>query len=384
MLTLLLTSMFFLTFHFHPVKSEPTTITVPDDYETIQWAIGNSSDGNTIFVRADIYYENLTIDKSISLIGENRDTTVVDGKGIGSTIHITADYVTISGLKIRNSKSNVRYAGVMVDGGDYINIIGNTVVDNFDGVFLTDSSNNTVCNNLLVNNSWNDIRLRMSSSSYNRISGNNISNGRRGISLEFNCNYNEISKNKMANMGICIHLGNTKRNIVRENSMTDSHTGIYLINNSSLSNVFYNNSFINNKCSVNCYADYDVWDNGYPSGGNFWSDYSGIDLLSGPHQNEIGSDGVGDTPYIIDENNRDRYPLMSPWVVPAKHMSMQWWVLTIVISGIGVSAEILYFLKKEKNIVKEHNPVCVGLKFKPTNPSYHESHKLMLCFGDTA
>lgn len=55
------------------------------------------------------------------------------------------------------------------------------------------------------------------------------------------------------------------------------------------------------------------WDNGYPSGGNYWSDYKGVDLYSGPYQNITGCDGIGDTPYIIDEYNVDRYPLMNPW-----------------------------------------------------------------------
>ncbi len=56
-----------------------------------------------------------------------------------------------------------------------------------------------------------------------------------------------------------------------------------------------------------------AWDIGYPSGGNYWSDYNGSDLLSGPYQNETGGDGIGDTPYVIDVNNMDKYPLMEPW-----------------------------------------------------------------------
>jgi hypothetical protein len=56
----------------------------------------------------------------------------------------------------------------------------------------------------------------------------------------------------------------------------------------------------------------DVWDNGYPSGGNYWSNYDGTDSYSGPCQNVTGSDGVGDTPYVIDGSNQDNYPLMTP------------------------------------------------------------------------
>jgi len=63
-----------------------------------------------------------------------------------------------------------------------------------------------------------------------------------------------------------------------------------------------------------------TWDDGYPSGGNYWSDYNGTDYYRGPHQNETGSDGIGDTPYIFintainraNDDNVDRYPLMKP------------------------------------------------------------------------
>jgi len=86
---------------------------------------------------------------------------------------------------------------------------------------------------------------------------------------------------------------------------------LYYSNN----NVFYHNNFINNIQHVYIltpsYAN--SWDDGYPSGGNYWSDYDGIDLYSGPQQDETGSDGIGDTPYVIDEDNQDNYPLMKPY-----------------------------------------------------------------------
>jgi hypothetical protein len=54
-------------------------------------------------------------------------------------------------------------------------------------------------------------------------------------------------------------------------------------------------------------------DSGYPAGGNFWSDYHGLDLYRGIYQNETGSDGIGDVPYFISQNHTDRYPLMNRW-----------------------------------------------------------------------
>jgi len=53
-----------------------------------------------------------------------------------------------------------------------------------------------------------------------------------------------------------------------------------------------------------------VWDDGYPSGGNYWSNYTDVDLSSGAYQNVTGSDGIGDALHIMDANNTDNYPLM--------------------------------------------------------------------------
>jgi parallel beta-helix repeat protein len=69
---------------------------------------------------------------------------------------------------------------------------------------------------------------------------------------------------------------------------------------------------VNNTQQVVVYYSSNNWDDGYPSGGNYWSDYNGTDLYSGPYQNETGSDGIGDTPYVIDANNQDNYPLLQP------------------------------------------------------------------------
>jgi hypothetical protein len=75
-------------------------------------------------------------------------------------------------------------------------------------------------------------------------------------------------------------------------------------------NTIYHNNFIGNAFQASTDGSPNTWDNGYPSGGNYWSDYNGTDLHSGPCQNVTGSDGIGDTPYAIGANNMDDYPLM--------------------------------------------------------------------------
>jgi hypothetical protein len=86
----------------------------------------------------------------------------------------------------------------------------------------------------------------------------------------------------------------------------------------SSNNKVYHNNFIDNKQQVFVSSDSldNVWDDGYPSGGNYWSDYTGADVMHGPNQDQHGSDGIGDTPYVIDANNQDNYPWMNPSGAP--------------------------------------------------------------------
>jgi len=61
---------------------------------------------------------------------------------------------------------------------------------------------------------------------------------------------------------------------------------------------------------VYSYASINVWDDGYPSGGNYWSDYTDVDQYSGPNQDQPGSDGIWDHPYVIDPYAKDNYPIV--------------------------------------------------------------------------
>jgi len=153
----------------------------PDNSTTIQEGITLAEAGDTVYVYNGIYYENLTVDKSINLIGESKEGTIIDGSnGTGKILYVIVDSVNVS-------------------------------------------SNN------FVNNGIND----------------------------------------------AYHTG-----------------GGYTA----------------------------IWDNGYPSGGNYYSDYIGEDILSGPNQDTPGSDGIGDTAYEIPgddfHKNWDYYPLMHPWGTP--------------------------------------------------------------------
>ena len=142
------------------------------------------------------------------------------------------------------------------------------------------------------------------------MSGNNITaNNGNGIGLESSSN-SIISGNNITNNGNGVWFYSSSNNSVSGNNITNKEYGIVL--SSSSNNSIFHNSFVNN---INCLviSSMNVWDDGYPSGGNYWSDSNPPDVFSGPYQNVTGSDGIGDTVYIIDIDNRDNYPLTKPY-----------------------------------------------------------------------
>lgn len=101
--------------------------------------------------------------------------------------------------------------------------------------------------------------------------------------------------------GILIYLSSSGITISGNSITNSTEYGIWIY---SSSGKIFHNSFIDNTIQVKAsYSSSYVWDDGYPSGGNYWSDYVGVD---------VNNDGIGDTQYIIDKNNIDYYPLMKP------------------------------------------------------------------------
>ncbi len=104
----------------------------------------------------------------------------------------------------------------------------------------------------------------------------------------------------------------SNNNIVANNNISNNDNGIFVT--SSYDNKIYHNNIINNADQgYDTTINGNQWDNGYPFGGNYWSDYVGLDNFKGPHQNITGSDGIGDTNYSIDMDSIDYYPLMEPY-----------------------------------------------------------------------
>jgi len=130
-----------------------------------------------------------------------------------------------------------------------------------------------------------------------------------GIDLYRSSDNNVLSGNTASRNQYGISLGGSN-NILIGNNMSTNDYGIRLTSDNTL----FHNNFDNNWVQVYVGSGYvNTWDNGYPSGGNYWSDHVTVDDHSGIYQDEPGSDGIVDEPYVIDANNQDNYPFVNPW-----------------------------------------------------------------------
>lgn len=136
------------------------------------------------------------------------------------------------------------------------------------------------------------------------------SNEGDGIRLSLGSSNNVVANNSVSDNGYGIHLSSSNGNTIEGNTVENNEYGIYL--ESSIDNGIYHNNITGNTNQAYDDSGGNLWDGGYPSGGNSWSDYSGDDIYSGVNQDEPGSDGIGDSPYVIDPDSRDRYPLVEP------------------------------------------------------------------------
>jgi len=364
-----------------PTRAFSRTITVPDDYSTITAALRYASSGDTVFVKKGTYAEStLVISKPLSLVGEDANSTLINLHPpqvpqtiftqtlwvYSSPVKIEADGVKLAGFTITSDggmmsayadsariEGNVIGMGVYAV-GDSNQIVGNTMGDiivngsntvivenNIAGsIEFTGSYNNVTANNITGN--YNGIILV---GSFNTVDGNILRGGLNSGGIGLDGDMNTVVRN-LINNSASIRISRGSNNYVYENSITNNRGGLrviigynntfysnYVANNNygilfggsqtdfsygnegprASNNTAYHNNFINNTDQIKK-TDYIIYGtNFYDNGkeGNYWSDYVG---------NDTNSDGVGDTPYVIDETRRDNFPLMFPFDIEKNTM----------------------------------------------------------------
>jgi parallel beta-helix repeat protein len=288
------------------IEAESGDIVVPDDYSSIQEAVDAADEGDTVFVRSGSYQGNFVIDKALSLIGEGKSSTRILGEQKGTNVLIKHDDVTLMGFTIQSPEYHLmwnRQRGVHLLHVKNCVVTKNNVLGHqySPGIWLYGSSQNTITENTVtgVVEYGRGIQL-LSHSDKNYIINNVIESNRIGLELHqsnHNIIYNNIFEENSARQ---IEFTESNSNIVCGNTLGNSEVVVDL--DRSTDNHFFHNYFISFVYDMARVDLFNKWDNGYPSGGNCWGNYMGTDA---------DQDGIGDTPYIIDENNIDRYPLRS-------------------------------------------------------------------------
>ncbi|UCE95464.1 MAG: right-handed parallel beta-helix repeat-containing protein [Candidatus Bathyarchaeota archaeon] len=311
------------------------TIEVPTHYATIQEAINAASPGDIILVSSGTYYEHLIVNKSISLKSVNLHEAIIDGNGTGTVIRILEQNIRIEGFIIQNSgelmgagahvlDTNASViignifsqcdVGVRVDTSDYTQIEENVFKNNKVGVLLWYHGQGNIVKNNTMKDNGEGVRLGAYSSG-TKVNGNTIFRNHNGVYIDNSWNNtiedNVIYENSLD--GIYLYGVIALDNVVRRNNITENRGGIYVF--ISKENLIYHNNFINNTRQAQVLGDSpNSWNLAYPEAGNHWSNHVVTDLYRGFYQNVTGSDGVGDVPYIIDQDNIDRYPFVSEFV----------------------------------------------------------------------
>ena len=379
--------------NLHIIYVDGNNITGPWDgtpehpYQNITSGLTYASQGDTIFVYNGTYYEHLIVSKSVALIGQDKNGTIIDGNKTENVIKITANNVNITEFTIQNSGSTSGESGIYMYISSSNTISHNIIKDNYKGIHLYDSTNNILTNNSIMNNYYgislsasntntisentissnsksgiyvsdssnatisdnnilknDEFGVALIASSNSRFTGNDISlNNKYGIYL-FNSSYNVFLNNNMtSNQESGIWLSKSTNNLLADNIFSNEKFGIYVTNSThniftknniytniqhgirldystnntisgndisknwirgillyySSNNTIFHNNFINNTGSLTNINSTNYLDNGIE--GNYWSNYNGTD----EDQN-----GIGDSPYVIDAKNQDKYPLM--------------------------------------------------------------------------
>ncbi|NWF86682.1 right-handed parallel beta-helix repeat-containing protein [Candidatus Bathyarchaeota archaeon] len=294
------------------VRGNQVEIHVYPGPSAIQNAINNASSGDTIIVHAGVYTENIRVNKSVSLIGENAYSTIIDGNRTGNVVTIDVSGVKLENFTIKNSGITAASdSGIfIVINTDNNSILNNVIINNTHGIFVNSAYNNLISHNLIANNTHG---VTLSGSYGNLLSSNVInSNREEGIFLSIS-NNNMILNNTVAfNRPAGMRLLSSLRNNVSSNTVMYNQNGVFFGLGSG-NNTFYHNNFIMNDLDVGPpdTGPLNFWS--FKAEGNHWSNYTGVDL---------NRDGIGDSPKIIDSVNVDDYPLMGvffEWQIALDH-----------------------------------------------------------------
>lgn len=276
-------------------------------YSSIKDAVNNCEDGDIIVVGQGTYKERILISESVTLLGENKEKTIIDADKLDYAIYIAADSVTIKNFTIKNT-DDVGYinAGIYVNSNNNM-IANNNILDSkMYGVYVYNGSNNSFVDNFFSNNKFGIYAVgigHIKIKNLNILDNICLNNSELGIYLRFSYN-STIKNNIISGSNYGLNMQYSGRNIISFNLFTKNNLGLFFCCGSE-NNIVFKNSFVDNyeyNAKSNTKNQFD-----YQGFGNFWDDYNGTDN---------NSDGIGDQAHVVFHNenidvyNQDSYPLI--------------------------------------------------------------------------
>jgi nitrous oxidase accessory protein len=275
----------------------------PGNYTSIQEAIDNSTNGDTIFVYNGTYNENIdTKIKEITLQGEDRDITTITGAATNPVVKIGTSDTTIKGFTLTGTPTSTVLQVISL--GENILITDNIIKDGANGIVLAvTTSKVTITNNIVKDNAF--IGIQLTTSSYDIISDNRIAgNGAQGIGLQLGSNHNSITDNVISDNGeeaVLINGITSTENTISGNNITNNNIGVRfssagsnkiqsnniqgsamegVLLQTSNENTIEKNNFIDNKRQATFkLSSRNTWD------ANYWSNWIGFKLSAPIFQN---------------------------------------------------------------------------------------------------
>ena len=304
----------------------------------------NKIENNTVNGKPLVYLEEVSdyrVEDAGQVILVKCENITAENLDLSST-NVGIELLETCNSKIRNNTAlNSRY-GIYLYLSNYNTINNNNASNNEKGIYLDNSSSNIILNNNINSNNRYGIHFVSSNNneirnntfvedglfvehSYENIVENNVVNSKPLVYLEnssyykitdagqvilLNCENIIVENVNLSATSVGVLLWETNNSKINDNSVSNNFYGMYLWHSSD--NKIYINNFVNNNYSVYSYKSTNIWystsliqytynGSSYTNYmGNYWSDYSGSDA---------DSDGIGDSPYIID-SDKDNYPLM--------------------------------------------------------------------------
>jgi parallel beta-helix repeat protein len=255
-------------------------IVVPDDYPSIQDAINNADQDVIIYLAPGVYNENIIIDKSIKLFGEDKETTILNGEGLENhIIRIDADNVEIAGLTIMNT--DIAKSGIRIY-GNFSNIHDNKIINCGGGIEVYWSNSNYLEFNEFIDNSWG---IFISGSSRNEIIQNYFIENNYGIEIGISSAFIH-SNNFHNNYDNGILLTQTMSVVIDSNNFYNNNGSGIIIFSSSYISIFDNLIESNNIDGIslhkstnnNIFSNLITDNNNHPISFRYYSDNNIIDL----------------------------------------------------------------------------------------------------------